>query len=188
MAVQEHFEGFDAPPEEQSRSAHKREAQAIRKLADKIASFGDLTFKKLNLPDEAIREGFITARGLRKNSDEKRRQLQYVAKLMRQYDLTDLQNQIASLGATPKADPKAMRMENLRENLILGGVEVLNEFCSLIYDTDRNKLRTLIKKAKLELNADLPDRPAARALFKHLKAELKRAGVEVPDSLASKRF
>ncbi len=36
MAVQEHFEGFDAPPELISRSAHKRDAQAIRKLAEKI--------------------------------------------------------------------------------------------------------------------------------------------------------
>lgn len=188
MAVQEHFEGFDAPPEEVSRSAHKREAQAIRKLADKICEFGDLTFKKLNLPDESIREAFDVARRLRKNSDEKRRQLQYVAKLMRQYDLSELQNQIATLGATPKADPKAMRMENLRENLILGGVEVLNEFTSLIYDTDRNKLRTLIKKAKDELTSDLPDRPAARTLFKYLKAEIKRAGVEIPDTLAKKRF
>ena len=188
MAVQEHFEGFDAPPELISRSAHKRDAQAIRKLAEKIEAFGDLTFKKLNFPDESIREALIVARSLRKNSDEKRRQLQYVAKLMRQYDLSELKNQINSLGATPKADPTAMRMENLRENLILGGTETLNEFTSLIYDTDRNKLRTLIKKAKEELNSVLPERPAARALFKYLKAELKRAGVEVPDTLATKRF
>ena len=35
MAVQEHFEGFDQAPDEQSRSAHKREAQALRKLVEK---------------------------------------------------------------------------------------------------------------------------------------------------------
>ena len=36
MAEQQHFEGFDSEPEELSRSAHKREAQAIRKLALQI--------------------------------------------------------------------------------------------------------------------------------------------------------
>ena len=38
MAEQQHFEGFDAEPEEESRSSHKRQAQAIRKLVEKIAS------------------------------------------------------------------------------------------------------------------------------------------------------
>ncbi len=183
MAVQEHFEGFDAPPEEFSKSAHKREAQAIRKLAEKIEAFGPITFNKLEFPDESIKEALVVARKLKKNSDEKRRQLQYVAKLMRSYDLDALINQIDNLGATPKSDPKALKMELLRENLIHGGTKALNEFTSLIYDTDRNKLRTLIKKAREELNSTLPDRPAARTLFKFLKAEIKRANVEIPDSL-----
>ena len=43
MAEQQHFEGFDGEPEELSRSAYKREAQAIRKLADKIADLGTLS-------------------------------------------------------------------------------------------------------------------------------------------------
>ena len=41
MAEQQHFEGFDEAPDEESRSAHKREAQALRKLVDKIADLGD---------------------------------------------------------------------------------------------------------------------------------------------------
>ena len=58
MAEQQHFEGFDSEPEELSRSAYKREAQAIRKLADKIADLGTLSFKHLNFPDESVKEAF----------------------------------------------------------------------------------------------------------------------------------
>ncbi|WP_277296873.1 ribosome biogenesis factor YjgA [Succinatimonas hippei] len=184
MAEQQHFEGFDSEPEELSRSAYKREAQAIRKLADKIADLGTLSFKHLNFPDESVKEAFVIARGMRKNSDEKRRQLQFAAKLLRAYDAEDLKKQIESIGATPKADPNAMRLENLRENLICGGVKALNTFTAVINDTDRNKLRTLIKKAKDELAQEKGERPAARALFKYIKSELQRSGAAIPDELA----
>ena len=184
MAEQQHFEGFDSEPEELSRSAYKREAQAIRKLADKIADLGTLSFKHLNFPDESVKEAFVIARGMRKNSDEKRRQLQFAAKLLRAYDAEDLKKQIESIGATPKADPNAMRLENLRENLIRGGVKALNTFTAVINDTDRNKLRTLIKKAKDELAQEKSERPAARALFKYIKSELQRSGAAIPDELA----
>ncbi|MCL1602835.1 DUF615 domain-containing protein [Succinatimonas hippei] len=184
MAEQQHFEGFDSEPEELSRSAYKREAQAIRKLADKIADLGTLSFKHLNFPDESVKEAFVIARGMRKNSDEKRRQLQFAAKLLRAYDAEDLKKQIESIGATPKADPNAMRLENLRENLIRGGVKALNTFTAIINDTDRNKLRTLIKKAKDELAQEKGERPAARALFKYIKSELQRSGAAIPDELA----
>ena len=184
MAEQQHFEGFDSEPEELSRSAYKREAQAIRKLADKIVDLGTLSFKHLNFPDESVKEAFVIARGMRKNSDEKRRQLQFAAKLLRAYDAEDLKKQIESIGATPKADPNAMRLENLRENLIRGGVKALNTFTAVINDTDRNKLRTLIKKAKDELAQEKGERPAARALFKYIKSELQRSGAAIPDELA----
>ena len=184
MAEQQHFEGFDSEPEELSRSGHKREAQAIRKLADKIADLGTLSFKHLNFPDESVKEAFVIARGMRKNSDEKRRQLQFAAKLLRAYDADDLKKQIDAIGATPKADPNAMRLENLRENLIRGGIKALNTFTAAINDTDRNKLRTLIKKAKEELANESGERPAARALFKYVKSGLQRTGAAIPDELA----
>ena len=98
--------------------------------------------------------------------------------------LTDLKKQIESIGATPKADPNAMRLENLRENLIHGGVKALNAFTAVINDTDRNKLRTLIKKATAELAKETGERPAARALFKYVKSELQRSGAAIPDELA----
>ena len=93
MAVQEHFEGFDVAPDEESRSAHKREAQAIRKLVEKIANLGEQSFKSLVLPQD-VKEALLIARKLKPKSDERRRQLQYVAKLQRAYDDSDLENQV----------------------------------------------------------------------------------------------
>lgn len=187
MAEQEHFEGFDNAPEEESRSAHKREAQAIRKLVEKICDLGDQSFKSLEIPQD-VKDALIIARKLKPKSDERRRQLQYVAKLQRHYDDSDLENQVNMLGASAKEDPNTMRLEKLRENMINGGVDVINAFCSLIIDTDRNKLRNLVKKAKEENKSQEGDggelqKPNSRALFKFLKTEIKRAQVEIPAEL-----
>ena len=96
----------------------------------------------------------------------------------------DLEQQVNMLGASAKEDPNTMRLEKLRENMLTGGVEVLNGFCSLVLDTDRNKLRNLVKKAKAELNNDAEaQKPNSRALFKFLKSEINRAKVEIPQEL-----
>lgn len=183
MAVQEHFEGFDTAPDEMSRSAHKREAQAIRKLADHLADLGDQAFSRLNFPDPEVKEALVKARSLRIKSDERRRQLQFVAKLLRSFGHESLQEQVTAMSATAKEDPRAMRLEMLREFLIFGGIKGVNALTELIPSIDRNKLRTLVKRAHDELSSTLPDRPAARALFKFIKAEVNRAQVEIPDSM-----
>ena len=79
-----------------------------------------------------------------------------------------------------------LKLEKLRENMICGGVEVVNAFCSLILDTDRNKLRNLVKKAKVEAEATTDTeapKPNSRALFKFLKQEINRAKIEIPSEL-----
>lgn len=183
MAVQEHFEGFDTEPDELSRSAHKREAQAIRKLADKIADLGDTAFARLKFEEEEVKEAFVKARSLRRISDERRRQLQFAAKLLRSFGHEDLENQINNLSTTAKEDPKAMRLEMLREYLIHGGIKGVNSLVELIPSIDRNKLRTLVKRAHDELSSTLTDRPQARALYKFIKTEVNNAGVEIPDTM-----
>lgn len=183
MAVQEHFEGFDTEPDELSRSAHKREAQAIRKLADKIADLGDTAFARLKFEEEEVKEAFVKARSLRRISDERRRQLQFAAKLLRSFGHEDLENQINNLSTTAKEDPKAMRLEMLREYLIHSGIKGVNSLVELIPSIDRNKLRTLVKRAHDELSSTLPDRPQARALYKFIKTEVNNAGVEIPDTM-----
>lgn len=183
MAEQEHFEGFDTAPDETSRSAQKRAAQAVRRLAERIGDLGDQAFSRLQFPEPELKEAFATARGLRVASDERRRQLQYAAKLLRLYGHESLEQQLNAMSATSKVDPQAMRLEQLREFLIHGGIKGVNAMVELIPTIDRNKLRTLVKRAHDELSATIPDRPAARALYQFIKAEVKKAGVVIPDSM-----
>lgn len=184
MAEQQHFEGFDAEPEEESRSAHKREAQAIRRLVDEIADLGDQRFKSLEMPED-LRIAIVEARRLRPRSDERRRQLQYAAKVLRDYPELDLRARMNMQGASSKEDPDIMRLERLRMELISNGIGAVNALCQLCPELDRNVLRNLVKKAKLEAEKaeEGAEKPAARQLYKFIKSEIKKAGIAVPDTL-----
>ncbi|MBQ9275132.1 MAG: DUF615 domain-containing protein [Succinivibrio sp.] len=177
------FSGFDEEPEEFSRSALKRQAQALRSLIEKVADLGEQGFAAIELPQE-VRAALEEARRLRKNSDERRRQLQYAAKLQRGYPDFDLQGAYDAVGATSGEDPRVWRLERLRQAMLDGGTEVLNGWCALVPDTDRNKLRALIKKARAESEKESgTPRPATRELYRYLKSELQRAAVEIPAEL-----
>lgn len=187
MAEQEFFSGFDADPEEISRSAHKREAQAVRRLAEDLSKLGREAFAALEFPDDSIKEALINARALKRNSDERRRQLQYCAKLMRSADLTSLKSQLALQGAPAAVDPNAMRLENLRAYLLQSGTPALNEICGLIYDLDRNKLRNLIKKARVEEEKALKEKPALKELYQYLKQIFAQNSLPIPEKFNQKQ-
>ncbi len=183
MNQEQFFSGFDEAPEEESRSARKREAQAIRQLAEEICNLGEQSYKALDMPAD-VKAAIDEARRLRPRSDERRRQLQYAAKQLRRFPENTLRQQLDLQGASAKEDPNAMRLEHLRAELIEGGKDAINAFVALINDTDRNKLRNFVKKAALEQAADpgLP-KPASRALYRHIKSEFARAKLQIPATL-----
>lgn len=189
----QHFEGFDEKPDEFSRSARKRDAQEIRRQVENVANLGDQAFKNISL-DPDVREAIEKARAMKINSDERRRQLQYAARLQRGVETQDLGEQIALLGASSKEDPDTMRFERLRSELISGGVSVVNSLCSLCKDLDRKKLMSLVRKAKAEFkqeqqteNMDVKiQKPESRRLYRYIKDEIRKAGIQVPETLLEK--
>ncbi|MDD6318717.1 MAG: ribosome biogenesis factor YjgA [Succinatimonas hippei] len=189
----QHFEGFDEKPDEFSRSARKRDAQEIRRQVENVANLGDQAFKNISL-DPDVREAIEKARAMKINSDERRRQLQYAARLQRGVETQDLGEQIALLGASSKEDPDTMRFERLRSELISGGVSVVNSLCSLCKDLDRKKLMSLVRKAKAEFkqeqqteNTDVKiQKPESRRLYRYIKDEIRKAGIQVPETLLEK--
>lgn len=171
---------------EYSKTAARHDALQIRHLVEKIAALGKSDFKKLNFPNDALKEALETAANLKINSDERRRQLKYAAALLRQDDPSDLLDQLKTLGASSVTDPNIMRLVNLREYLIAGGMKAVDEFCAALPDTDRNKLRALIRKAQKErVNNGSCKNPAAKALFHFLQDEIERTGAVLPSHMTA---
>jgi ribosome-associated protein len=145
---------YDGP----SRSQQRREALDILKLAEQLVAMPVTRVAKLNLPDDIMTEiaqtRRITAHGAHK------RQMAYLAKIMRRHDDEVFEGARAALGENrerQRAEAAVMhRLEAHRGRLLDGGDEVVGELFDAYPDLDRQHLRSLIRQARTERAASKP--------------------------------
>lgn len=141
-----------------SRSKAKAESDALQKLGTQLLDLPESRLKKLDLPEklfDAVQEAKRIS-----NFEGKRRQMQYIGKLMRKVDAGPIE---AAVFAAKKGSATETLMlhkaEVWRDNLIAqdGAFEQwMNEHP----DTDAQHLRSLIRQAK---KAIVPDAGAGEA-------------------------
>lgn len=153
-----------------SRSQQRREALAVLELAQQLVELPATRLERIDLPDE-VREEIIATRRISAHGARKR-QLAYLAKLMRRHDDDEFAAARAALGedrARQRRDAAALhRIEALRLKLIEGGDAALSELITAHPDIERQPLRNLIRQARNEHEADKPAR-AFRELFRLLR-------------------
>lgn len=160
-----------AAPEIKSKSQLKRDAEAAQELGRALVELPAARYaavmSKLALPDklrDALDEcRIIDAHGAR------RRQLQFVGKLMRAIDGEPIRQALAALeGKDRTAAAEFHRLERWRERLLDEGDPALGELVDAYPHADSQHLRQLIMKARKELHAE-GSSPAARTLFRYLR-------------------
>lgn len=158
-----------APDEEHgpSKSQRKRESAELQALGERLVELPDARLRRLDLPDdlrdavEAARR--ITARGGRK------RQLQYIGRVMREVDAEPIRAQLAKLDGGDAEERAALhRAEAWRTKLLDHGDDALSELLSLCPHVDRQHLRRLVRDAADERAAGRPPRHQ-RELFRELR-------------------
>jgi len=98
----------------------------------------------------------------------KRRQIQYIGRLMRDVDPAPIRARIAELeGSSAQASARHRRLEGWRERLI-GDDEALTAFAAEHPGADLQALRALIRNARKEASLGKPPH-AFRELFRLLK-------------------
>ena len=156
-------------PEDLGRPSKTKRKEAMLALRDLGAELVELSvgqLKRIELPDnlrDAVREAQkITAHGAR------RRQLQYIGKLMRDVDEAPIRAGLAMLRGESGAETARLhRLERLRERL-LTDENVLTEIANSYPDVDIQHLRQLRRNALKEQEANKPPKNY-RALFQLLK-------------------
>jgi ribosome-associated protein len=166
----------DQPPDEPSgneqpsRSARRREALDVLALAKQLVELPPSRVAKLRLPDE-VAEEIGNVRRITSHIARKR-QLSYLAKLMRRHDDEAFAAARASLANDREAGAREAaathHLEALRERLLSEGDTALAELIAAHPDLDRQRLRALIRQARLEREANKPLH-AYRELFRVLR-------------------
>jgi len=138
----------------------------LQALGVALLKLPDAQLEALEMPDklrEALREGKRI-----KSHEAKRRQLQYIGRLMREVDPAPLRARLAQIeGSSAQATARHRRLEGWRERL-LADDEALTAFAADYPGADIQVLRTLIRNARKEQAGGKPPR-AYRELFRVLK-------------------
>lgn len=158
-----------------SRSQQRRDALAVLALAQQLVDLPPARLARLELPEDVRAEiehtRRITAHVARK------RQMAFLAKIMRRHDDDDFASVRAELGENrdrQRQETAAMhRMEAMRDRLIDDDENALQELIAEHPHVDRQHLRSLIRQARAE--KETPNKPprAYREIFQLLK-ELKQ--------------
>jgi len=153
-----------------SRTQQKKESEALQALGLELLALPDSRLDAIGLPDnlrQALRDGKkITANG------GKRRQMQYIGKLMRQVDAEPLREAVAAFKLGHAHDQLRLhQLEALRERLIADD-EALQTLVSEHLGVDVQQLRSLVRSARKDAAAQPEARSGRgyRELFQFLKA------------------
>jgi ribosome-associated protein len=171
---------FDDESEEysgKSRSQKKRESTAAQRLGTSLTALSDADLEKLALPASLI--DAISDWRKFPGHEAKRRQLQYIGRLMQELDTDELQKKLNALLTPSRAEKDLLHeVEKMRDALIASeGRELdnkLENIAARIENAPVSKLRHLAITAQDERRKKRPPK-AYRELFRVLKDLLENS-------------
>ena len=131
---------------EPSKSELKRTAYAQQALGEKLARLATRQLRALELP-EALLEAIEEFQRLPKSHLARRRQLQFIGRLMRDIDQPAIEKQLQALEAPAPPQPELTPAEIWTENMLREGTSVVESLLHLAPALDRQKLRQLLRNA-----------------------------------------
>ncbi|MGD2128379.1 MAG: ribosome biogenesis factor YjgA [Lysobacterales bacterium] len=165
--IKDKFDPSGDEAEPASKSQRKREALQVRDLAATLIGLSAARLERIPL-DDRVASAIAEARRIRSNVARKR-QLQFVAKLLRS---TDTEPVLAALEAfdnqARELNASHHRTEAWRDHLLAEGDEALGQLLSIRHDAEAQAVRQLIRKARQEAQRHKPP-AASRALFRLLR-------------------
>ena len=154
---------YDGP----SKSQLKRDSQALQEMGKQLVEMPEGKLGKFDLP-EALKEAIQVARKL-PSREAKRRQLQYIGKLMRSLDMDVIKDTLDSMDHQSQTYRQHFaKLENWRDQIISQGAPAIEDFVALYPHTERQQLRNLQRQANREAELKKPP-AAARKLFAYLR-------------------
>ena len=160
-----------------SRSSRKRDARALRDIGLSIIALSESEFERIPFgDDESLREACRNARKMKPRSEELRREVLHVEALLRSRDEEEINNYrealVALSGGKVAGNATVHSLETIRNDLVAGGIAAINQLIATNTDLDRQKLRSLVSKAKKEIETNSIEKRAYKELFQYLKQNI----------------
>jgi ribosome-associated protein len=167
-----------------SKTKRKQAMEELQALGEELVALASDQVKRIDIPDD-LRSAVSEAQRMTKHDEARRRQMQYIGKLMRSVEVEPIRAALALVrGESAGETAKLHRLERLRADF-LADEKVVHEIAQRYPGVDLQHLRSLRRAALKEQEQNKPPR-SYRALFQRLK-ELENAleesePVSTPDS------
>ena len=150
-----------------SKTRRKRAMEELQALGEELVALPGDRIKRIDIPEE-LREAIGEARRMPRHDEARRRQMQYIGKLMRAIEPEPIRTAIAAArGESAGETAKLHRLEKLRDDL-LADEKVLHEIASQYPQADLQQLRSLRRAALKEREQNKPPK-SFRTIFQFLK-------------------
>ena len=172
MAKRKKKEAFDWEDEDQeeiiwvSKSEIKRDAEDLKQLGKKLVNLTKANLTKVPLND-SLKDAIELAQRLQKEA--RRRQLQYIGKLLRSIDTEPIREALEKIENKHNQQQAMLhKLEILRDELVAKGDAALTDLLNEYPSADRQQLRNLIRAAQKEKEQNKPSK-AYREIYQILK-------------------
>lgn len=167
-----------------SKSALKRQMHSLQALGQELSELPQSRVTPLNLP-ESLRDALAEYRRTRSH-EGRRRQLQFIGKLMRLTDEAPIREAVAAYKLGSAKETLALHeAERWREEL-LASDDAVTRWLNAHPATDTQQLRSLVRAARKDAGSDSAEQRHGRAyreLFQLVKASLAGDAATPADEL-----
>jgi ribosome-associated protein len=183
LELKRELKGGDAP----SRTELKRESTELQKLGTDLLGLGQDPIERLGLPDK-LREALAEARKIT-NFEGKRRQMQFVGKLMRQLEAPELERIRAALaeqGRGPASDTLALHQTEQWRDRLIADDDAFGAWITQYPATDGQQLRALIRQSRKDaLPSKAGETPRHGKAYRELFQMVRDQMTAIPDNIDS---
>lgn len=172
---------FDQEYDRPSKSELKRQMNDLQKLGEQLVAEPRDRVKRTPMPEE-LRDAILMAQSITDHGG-RRRQLQFVGKMMRKLDdeeVAVIQRTIESWKGMSKAETAALHALERRREKLLADDNALTQLLEEHPELDVQQLRTLIRNARKEQAENKPPK-AYREIFQILKDVAKKPKAQAGD-------
>lgn len=159
-----------------SKTRRKHAMQALQDLGCVLVELHPGRLAELDLPERLV-DAIAAARHIRAH-EGRRRQLQYIGKLMRDIDPAPIQAAIDRWSAGAPADHERFAAAERWRDRLLADDSALEQFASAHPGADRVAFAVLVRDARFERARGTPPH-RYRDLFRKVRALLDKTGEEV---------
>ena len=158
-----------------SKTQRKKQMTELQDVGAELVKLAPEQVKRLDLP-ESLREAVLECQGITKH-EARRRQVQYIGRLMRNIDAAPIVEKLAALSQPSKKDTALFHVAEKWRDEMMADVRAVERFAREFPHADSHKIGVVAEAARVERAAKRAPRHF-RELFHLLNAAVRQQAGE----------